>query len=63
MADIVPSTQGALGSDAPSSKPAFEEPRLTFIEPKLTPCGDLRDVTAQIGGFFCSVDPTAPGCL
>lgn len=37
-----------------ATKPAFEEPRLLFIEPKLTPRRDLRDVTA---GFFGSFDP------
>ena len=36
------------------AKPAFEEPRLAFIEPKLTPHGDLRDSTA---GFIGSFDP------
>ena len=39
------------------AKPAFEEPRLAFIEPKLTPHGDLRDSTA---GFYGSCDPSKP---
>jgi hypothetical protein len=33
-------------------KSPFEEPKLAFVEPKLTPRGDLREVTAgQFGGF------------
>lgn len=39
------------------AKPAFEEPRLAFIEPKLTPHGDLRDSTASFIGSF---DPANP---
>ena len=39
-----------LGDQRPA-KPAFEEPKLTFIEPKLTPRGDLREVTGSFGGF------------
>jgi len=34
-----------------ADKPPFEEPRLAFIEPKLTPRGDLREVTGFFGGF------------
>lgn len=37
-----------------SEKPPFEEPKLEFIEPKLTPRGDLRNVTA---GFFGPFSP------
>lgn len=48
----------STGADA---RPAFDEPRLTFIEPKLTACGDLHDVTT---GFFSpSCNPSIPGCL
>jgi hypothetical protein len=41
-------------SDQSAGKPAFEEPRLTFVEPKLTPRGDLREVTA---GFISGFSP------
>lgn len=34
-----------------SEKSPFEEPKLAFIEPKLTPRGDLREVTGFFGGF------------
>lgn len=34
------------------AKPAFEEPRLAYIKPKLTPHGDLRDLTAASFGSF-----------
>lgn len=37
--------------DQRPERPAFEEPKLTFIEPKLTPRGDLREVTGFFGGF------------
>lgn len=46
----VPADAPRLQGSAP--KPAFEEPRLGFVEPKLTPRGDLREVTAgAFGGF------------
>lgn len=34
-----------------TAKLPFEEPRLAFVEPKLTPRGDLRDVTGFFGSF------------
>lgn len=37
--------------DSLGKKPPFEEPKLAFIEPKLTPRGDLREVTGFFGGF------------
>jgi hypothetical protein len=47
-----PQTGTDARTDQGSEKPAFEEPKLTFVEPKLTPRGDLREVTAGfIGGF------------
>ncbi len=42
-------------SDQPT-KPAFIEPKLTWIEPQLTPQGTLTAV-AQSGGFFGSFSP------
>jgi hypothetical protein len=42
---------------APTPQPAdqrsdeFIEPKLSFIEPKLTPRGDLREVTGFLGTF------------
>ncbi|MFO1429139.1 MAG: hypothetical protein U1F76_03210 [Candidatus Competibacteraceae bacterium] len=49
-----PMPEATTAAEAPGEppKPAFEEPRLTFIEPKLTPRGDLRKVTAGIFGGF-----------
>jgi hypothetical protein len=41
----------ATPDDQRPAKPPFEEPRLAFIEPKLTPRGDLREVTGFFGGF------------
>lgn len=38
-------------ADQAPAKPAFEEPKLAFIEPKLTPRGDLREVTGFLGTF------------
>ena len=34
-----------------AAKPPFDEPKLAFLEPKLTPRGDLREVTGFFGGF------------
>ncbi len=56
MQDTTPTTPelrptGQIETDA--AKPPFEEPRLVFVEPKLTPRGDLREVT----GFFGSFSP------
>ena len=41
----------ARRADQAPAKPAFEEPKLAFIEPKLTPRGDLREVTGFLGTF------------
>ena len=45
----VPADAAEFG--ASEDKRTFEEPRLTFIEPKLTPRGDLREVTGFLGTF------------
>ena len=49
---ISPQSGADEQSDQAPAKPAFEEPKLTFVEPKLTPRGDLREVTAQFLGPF-----------
>ena len=41
---------------APQTKKPFTEPRLTFIEPKLTKHGDVTKVTAE-NGFFGGFSP------
>ena len=43
---------------SPEKQP-WEEPKLTFVEPKLTAHGALEDVTAQ-NGFFGTFDPAPP---
>ena len=40
---------------APDKQP-WQEPKLAFVEPKLTPHGDLKQVT---GGFFGTFIPEA----
>jgi len=37
-------------------KKSFEEPKLTFIEPKLTKYGDATKITTQ-NGFFGAFSP------
>lgn len=37
--------------DTSRTKKPYTEPKLTFIEPKLTKCGDATKVTSQ-NGFF-----------
>ena len=44
-----------LAGDSPA-KPAFIEPKLTWIEPQLVQQGTLTAV-AQTGGFFGSFSP------
>ena len=41
-------------SEAPEVKP-FEEPKLTYLTPKLSERGNVQDVTLQ--GFFGSFSP------
>lgn len=43
-------------SNSAAGKPAFVEPKLTWIEPQLVPQGTLTGV-AQTGGFFGSFSP------
>ena len=39
-------------------KKSFEEPKLSFIEPKLTKHGDATKITANnVSGFFGGFDP------
>jgi hypothetical protein len=40
------------GDDAPVERREFEEPKLEFIEPKLTDHGDLTRVTHGFFGTF-----------
>jgi hypothetical protein len=56
MTETSNSTHAPTGSEQlarAADKPPFEEPKLTFIEPKLTPRGDRREVT----GFFTTFSP------
>ena len=54
MKETSRSTPAPTGSEQlarAADKPPFEEPRLAFIEPKLTPRGDLRETTGLLGTF------------
>jgi hypothetical protein len=46
-----PETQG-VPAEATPGRQAWEEPKLTFIEPKLTKHGQLEEVTAAFFGGF-----------
>lgn len=41
-------------------KRLFEEPRLAYVKPKLTPHGNLCKVTAGAFGSFGPFDPNKP---
>jgi len=43
---------GEATADSSSGQQPWEEPKLTFIEPKLTKHGALEDVTAGFMGTF-----------
>jgi hypothetical protein len=49
---------GEAAADSPRGQQAWEEPKLTFLAPKLTKHGTLEDVTA---GFIGTFTPTPPG--
>lgn len=42
---------------SPVDKKPWQEPKLAFVEPKLTEHGKLDQVTS---GFFCGFDPPRP---
>ena len=47
--------QLSVATDAPpagSVKNSWEEPKLTFVEPKLTKQGDFVEITGQFFGAF-----------
>lgn len=46
-------TQHTMVAPAPEKQP-WQEPKLVFVEPKLTPHGELHKVT---GGFFGTFTP------
>lgn len=50
---------GSASSPSPDKKP-WQEPKLAFVEPKLTKHGELERVTS---GFFCVFEPSdsSPG--
>ena len=48
-----------VGQEQESKQP-WEEPRLDFVEPKLTKHGDLKSLTTGFFGGF-SPDPNEPG--
>jgi hypothetical protein len=43
-------------SSAPEKQP-WQEPKLTFVEPKLTAHAELKKVTGADGGFFGTFNP------
>jgi hypothetical protein len=45
----------SAGVSSPEKQP-WQEPKVAFVEPKLTPHGTLTEVTAQ-GGFFGTFTP------
>lgn len=44
---------------SPEGNQAWQEPELTFIEPQLTQCGNVKGVTGQ--GFFGANFSPTPG--
>ena len=46
-----PDEQGSVSSASPVKK-KWQEPKLTFIKPKLTKHGKLEEVTGQFFGAF-----------
>jgi hypothetical protein len=44
--------QTPADSDVPEDRRDWQEPKLTFIEPALTPHGPLTSVTGQFFGAF-----------
>jgi hypothetical protein len=48
-------------SSSPEGKKKWQEPKLTFIKPKLTKHGKLEEVTGQFfGAFSPGRDPAIP---
>jgi hypothetical protein len=48
-------------SSSPEGKKKWQEPKLTFIKPKLTKHGKLEEVTGQFfGAFSPRADPANP---
>ena len=43
--------------DLPADKKPWEEPKLTFVEPKLTRHGSLEKLTGMPNGFFGGFSP------
>ena len=46
-----------MASDSAADKKPWEEPKLAFIEPKLTKHGNLEKVTGMPNGFFGDFSP------
>ncbi len=44
-------------SVSPADRKPWEEPKLAFIEPKLTKHGDLEKITGKQNGFFGQFSP------
>jgi hypothetical protein len=52
MSDKVQEKNDVKDGDASESKKEFTEPKLKFIEPKLTKQGDATKITGQFFGTF-----------
>lgn len=44
-------------SISPTGKKHWQEPKLVFVEPKLTKHGNLEELTGQDNGFFGPFSP------
>jgi hypothetical protein len=58
-AHLLPQEQEGQRSDSSPSlgKKKWQQPRLAFVEPKLTKHGNLKELTAQFTGFFGNFSP------
>jgi hypothetical protein len=49
-----------LGATTPPGKALWQEPKLTFVEPKLTTHGNVQDVTGQNRSMLGYFNPMSP---
>jgi hypothetical protein len=51
------SQKAATHADPPAERKPWEQPKLAFVEPKLTKHGNLEKLTGMPNGFFGGFSP------